>query len=342
MTGRISLAALGTTLAFLACDAQVGTDYEGEPQVVVPGNLLVASHATAPGQAVKIGIVWLTEVSAFSLDYRPPESGSYSGNHPYRTSTTVQVDATLPARFSLAVRDLPPSDVLAGDGVGGDKGEPYWAHGKIAALRAGADPAHVLPEDVLGVSPNAEIVYFARDAGGPTDPLSARASSFKIAPSRGYHVSWLHEDPSILATMRSCAGDDRLLDNTQYSHVCWLGHDGARQQPDPWVAARWEDDFEQCKALHDPATTLLCDGVFMSGQGPDTVTPDACRHLVYPPESCYLLLVEYVPPESKPETLWPRSAVVYDGEKAPDALVDVVIGARFFGSYRGGVNYRFP
>jgi hypothetical protein len=244
----------------------------------------------------------------------------------------------LPARFELTVRDVPPRDVLTGDGPTGEKGEPYWAHGKIAALRVGADPAHLLPDDVLGVSTNAEIVYFTRDAGGPTDPLLATATSFNVAPSRGYHVALRHEDESILATMRSCAGDDRLLDDAQHTHVCWLAHDGARQPSDPWIAAMFEDEFAQCKALHDPATTLLCDGVLMP-EPPSTATPDACMHLVYPLESCYLSGWEYVPPESKPEKLWPKSAVVYDGEKAPGALIDVVIGAKYFGSYVGGPRY---
>lgn len=79
----------------MACgDVLVGADYQGEPLMVLEGQVLVVDSMPLPQGEVRVAVFW-----------------SSQGEHGHQHQQQTQISTTFPARYSLTLYTPPPDEV---------------------------------------------------------------------------------------------------------------------------------------------------------------------------------------------------------------------------------------
>jgi hypothetical protein len=172
--------------------------------------------------------------------------------------------------FTINLGVGPPPDEafnLFTSATGSDALRAESCIGAIAALAPGAadvEPADITPADVVGVSLDTGVVYFARDGvpDNPNDEVTSDAARLGVTPTRGYHLYVQDAPPARRAEYNRCTA----------AGVCarWVGY------PDDgfwWSAASAE--YERClEYTPDAETCILYYDASAGTGGGSTLTPE--------------------------------------------------------------------
>jgi hypothetical protein len=242
-----------TTALGLGCSAQVDPDYPGEPLGRVHGALVTGSTPAPAGM----------EVAILYYGFGPNWERQSLG-------VSVPISATSPGTFEMDIFSPPPPEAFGplawpeGATGTGPAFEPRkWTVGYIVALAPDTDKSHVRPENILGVSLDYHILYFAEDAA-PGSYEEFYASQYAVPGTKGYQLSAVY--PLTLP--------ERAAERAAYDQCRWL----------PGLCVWQEDDINTRE--YDTSNWDY----------------DDCMKRVPTPESCTTYNVRDVTPEQTAES----------------------------------------